>query len=114
METRENKKGWTPEERKAMAQDILNRTSADTKQFAFCIIGEYKDNLLSSAQSAMVAGRKGRLVLALCQAMDDNEEIRDIIEDAVETRKDPVKRAKLEFLNILDEEAAAVLAEVLK
>lgn len=114
METRENTKGWTPEERMAMAQDILNRTKADPKQFAFCIIGEYSDNLLSSAQSIMIDGRKGRIVLALCRAMDDDEKNRQLIEDAVETRKDPVKRAKLEIFNSLNEEAAAVLAGVLK
>ena len=113
METRENTKRWTPEERMAMAQDILNRTSADPRQFAFCIIGEYSDNLSSSSQSAACAGREGRVVLALCHAMDKDEKICKLIEDAIKTRKDPGKRAVLELLNSLDDEAAAVLADCL-
>lgn len=113
METRENTKGWTREERKAMAQDILNRTSADPRQFIFCIIGEYSDNLLSSSQSATIAGREGRVVLALCHAMDNDEKICKLIEDAIETRQDPVRRTKLEILNSLDDELAAILVNQL-
>ena len=114
METRENKKRWTPEERMAMAQDIVNRTSADQRQFVFCIIGEYSDNLLSSSQSAVIAGRKGRVVLALCQAMDNDEEIREIIEDAVEARISKAKRTMLELTACLPEEAGAGLVDILK